>query len=746
MFRWGWIFPLMAILLGGGILFITYTFANIKLPEDIKLDSSAEVYDRNGKLMGTFTGEERRFLIDTDKLLKKAPWIGEAVISAEDKQFYEHNGVSLKGIARAAWANLTGGEVQQGGSTITQQYIKNAALENPERTISRKIKEAILAIKLERKYSKDDILGFYLNTIYLGRGSYGIEAAARAYFGKHAEELTIGEAAYLASIIPSPEQYQPDERPKIARQRRNRVLETMLDEGYLKAKQVAKAKAEPLKIAEDADDATPANQKAAYFMEWIRRDILEPDKQIGGRCLYTCGLKIHTSLDLQMQYMAEQAVDTILTEPEDPQASLVSLTPSGQVRAFVGGRAHRNLKKARGFIYATDTGRQAGSSFKPFTLLAAIDSGISPDSRFSGASPRTLDEPPCASPEIPWEVDNYGGSSYGTITLDEATTNSVNTVYAQLIDEVGPEKVANLLEDLEFADKVSPDCSLALGGSSLDATPMQMARAYVTFNADGRMPTVTPVLWVEDSEGNCVKEFLPLDEEVTGGKCEFEMKEAPSDRIVDANDTRVLTESLTRVVEGGTATGANLPDGRPVAGKTGTTQNNTDAWFVGYVPQLTTAVWMGYPCEPRNPKKDKDACFDAKQGNEVVPRMQYCPDTIECRPVHGQDVTGGASVGPAAIWREFMAAATADMRIEYFEPPTDEPDDIINSPEPTYEPPPPPSDPEPTDPEEPTAEPTVEPTEPEPEPTEPEPEPTEPEPEPTEPEPEPTVVPTETPP
>ena len=213
--RWGWILPLGAIFVGGSILILTYAFASIPLPRDFNPTSSAEVYDVDGNLIGTFTDEVTRFLIseeDMDKLLKKKPFIGESVIAAEDRDFYEHNGVSLRGIARAAWANLTGGEVQQGGSTITQQYIKNAVLNDPSRTVTRKIKEAILAIKLERRFSKKQILGFYLNTIYFGRGAYGIEAASRAYFGhSSSEELKLGEMAYLAGIIPAPESYQIDD-------------------------------------------------------------------------------------------------------------------------------------------------------------------------------------------------------------------------------------------------------------------------------------------------------------------------------------------------------------------------------------------------------------------------------------------------------------------------------------------------------------------------------------------------------
>jgi membrane peptidoglycan carboxypeptidase len=220
--RYGWTLPVGAILIGSGILGLTYAFASIPLPRDLDLDASAEVYDMNDRLIGTFSGEVRRFIMDTSKLPN---YVGEAVVAAEDRDFYDHNGVSLRGIIRATWANVTGGEIRQGGSTITQQYVKTAILKDPSRTLSRKVKEAILAIKLERQYSKKQILGFYLNTIYLGRGAYGVKAAARTYFDKRAPNLTLGEAAYLAGIIPSPESYQPDSNPDGARARRDRVLE-----------------------------------------------------------------------------------------------------------------------------------------------------------------------------------------------------------------------------------------------------------------------------------------------------------------------------------------------------------------------------------------------------------------------------------------------------------------------------------------------------------------------------------------
>jgi penicillin-binding protein 1A len=693
--RFGWLLPIVAIMVGVAILILTYAFASIPLPREVRLNQAAKVYDRNGRLIGTFSGEERRFIIDTTKL---PDYVGEAVITSEDRDFYEHNGVSVKGIVRAGWANLTGGEISQGGSTITQQYVKTAVLRDPSRTITRKVKEAILAIKLERRHSKDEILGYYLNTIYMGRGAYGIEAAANAYFDEHARDLTLAEAAYLASIIPAPESFQPDEHAKEARARRDRVLDQMVEEGYISQAEADDAKRKRVKAIKRSS-VNPRRQTAAYFMEWIRREYLEPE--FGNR-LYTDGLRIHTTLDLETQAAAEGAVASVLTEPADPQAALVSMTPRGEVRAFVGGRAFTNQRKARGTIYAADfPGHQAGSTLKPFTLLTAIQQGISPQSRFSGASPTTIEDPACAGPEGLWQPENFGGTQYGTLTLDQATQNSVNTVYAQVAAEVGPESIAETLNEFGFAPKfgaeeIGANCSLALG--AFEATPVEMARAYAGLAGRGRLPEVVPIRYVEDSDGNCRKEYVP-----TRFECEEKERLRPRS-VAEGNDVDVLNQVLTHVVSSGTAAGTvSLP--RPVAGKTGTAQENVSAWFSGFVPQLATVVWMGYPLE---------AGGDGKKGtgDDIVPRMGYCGDPDLCRPVHGIEVTGGSF--PAQIWNAYMLEATAGMEITEFPIPTDQPDEVINpapppAPEPTEEP-----SPEPT--EEPTPEPSKSPP-PTPEPT-----------------------------
>ena len=658
--RFGWLLPLVAAFIGVGILSITYAFAAIPLPENVELASSAEVYDRNGRLIGTYSDEVRRFLVDIDEL---PDYIGEAVIASEDREFFEHNGVSVRAIARAAWANFSGGEIQQGGSTITQQYVKIAVLKNDERTLTRKAQEAILAVKLERQHSKRQILGFYLNTIYLGRSAYGIEAAARSYFDKHATDLSLSEAAYLAGIIPSPESYQLDEVPRDAKGRRNRTLRLMRKQGYIDRSELRAAKREKLELASGALGRVE-RQKAAYFMEWLRKDYLYP--QFGER-LYTGGLKIHTTLDLDMQRYAEEAVSSTLTERSDPEAALVSMTPSGAVRAMVGGKRYMNVRAARGFNYATSyPGRQAGSSFKPFTLLSAIESGISPGSFFPGGSPVTITDPTCAGEDGLWTPENFGGAQYGLISLDEATTNSVNTVYAQLIDELGPGPVADLLADMSFdrhgtddSRVIAPNCSLALG--TLDVTPLEMARGFASFASRGTLPEVSPIVRVTDAGGDCVKSFVRDQLE----RCEAVTVPEPR-RVAEASSVDILNETLTHVVEGGTATAAAI--GRPVAGKTGTTQENVDAWFAGYVPQLTTVVWMGYPAE-RVPDRGL-----------VTPKMTYCSDPVVCRPVHGIEVTGGSF--PAAIWAAFMEQATADLQVESFPFAVDY-GEVLNKPAPT---------------------------------------------------------------
>ena len=639
---------------------VEYSLAKVPLPPEVKLPSTSEVYDRNGKLIATYRDEVTRFIIDTDEL---PDHVWQAVLAAEDRRFFEHEGISPAGMLRAAWANVTSGEVQQGGSTLTQQYIKNAVLNDSSRTVDRKLKEAILAIKLERAYSKQEILDYYLNTVYFGRGAYGIEAAAGVYFAKDAAQLKLHEGAYLAGLIPAPAAYQ-DRATGTAR--RDRVLAAMLGEGYISEQQRKEASGRKLRFKIDSP-LRSHRQPAAYFLEWLRKDYLYPRF---GDCLYRCGLKIYTTIDLDMQSQSEEAISANLGLPEDPEAALVSITPGGAVRAMVGGRDFTSVEKARGFNYATDGKRQAGSAFKPFTLLRAYEENISPTSRFSGASPNTIEDPVCSGPDGIWQPENYGGSSYGMLDLSSATANSVNTVYAELISEVGPADVAALLERFGFEGSggdIPAHCSLSLG--TLDVSVLEMARAYAGLAGRGALPQVTPIRWVEGRGGRCVLGYSAPAKM----KCKDTVKSEPK-QVIDENTVDVLTQTLEGVVEYGTGTSAAI--GRPVAGKTGTTQDNRDAWFAGYTPQLATVVWMGYPIE-RGPDKKSGT------GDDVSPLMQECGIPDRCRSVHGIDVTGGSF--PASIWAAFMTAALEGLEIEYFTPPFDMPDIVLNPP-----PPPPP--------------------------------------------------------
>jgi penicillin-binding protein 1A len=631
--RFGKLIPILILLLGVGGLVSTYYLAAIPLPEQVALPQAAEVYDRHGRLIGTYS-DVRRFIIDTRHL---PPYVARAVVAAEDRDFYSHGGVSLRGVVRATWANVTSGSIQQGGSTITQQYVKNALLHDRSRTISRKVKEAVLAIKLEDHYSKEQILDFYLNTIYFGRGAYGIEAAARTYFDENAEELSLPQAALLAGLIRAPATLQPDAHPARAWAARDRVLRAMADEGYItEARRMQAAAARVVSVAgvEERAGLLPA----AYFMEWLRRDILYPRFK---ECLYTCGLKIYTTLDLDMQRYAEQAVASVLDRRADPQAALVAMTPSGEVRALVGGRGFQDATAASGFNFATDLpGRHAGSAFKPFTLLAGVEAGMSPGDVYSGVSPLSVTDRPCATPQQPWKVANYEGNSYGSITLASATAASVNTVFAQLASDVGPRALARLVGRFGFdragsdgTREIPPYCSLALG--ALAVTPLEMARAYAGLAADGLLPAVVPVRYVTDSFNHCLVAFVAPG----SSGCDDAVIATPS-RAVRATSAAAVGEVLAGVVAEGTGTGADI--GRAAAGKTGTSQNNTDAWFTGYVPQLAAAVWMGYPAEV---------------GGKLVPEMRSCDDRKRCRPVHGAVVTGGSL--PARIWALFMRKATA---------------------------------------------------------------------------------------
>ena len=541
---------------------------------------------QDGREIARLNAEERREFVP----FRRVPDIvRQAFLAAEDQRFYEHSGVDALAILRALWSDVSGGRFQ-GGSTITQQLVRNTSdpYVGRERTLGRKIREAVMALRLERRFSKNRIFEMYLNQIYFGEGAYGIETAAQEYFGSHVWDLELGEAAALAGLVASPTHYNPRADPGASRTRRDWVLDRMATLGFVTAVEASAAKASPVEVA----PPQPQISKAAYFVDWLTRDIR---RRHGPDVLYRGGLRVETTLDLDMQRAAEQAIAGVLNLPGDPQAALVSIdVRTGGILAMVGGRDfHRsqvNLATGQG-----GTGRQAGSAFKSFVLAAALENGISPYDVYAAPSAITIDG---------HSMSNYGGSSYGSLSVRSATVSSVNTVYAQLIDEVGPEKVSELARSMGIRTDLPEVISLALGTG--EVTPLDMTAAYATLAAGGIYRRPTGVRWITDSRGQVVER---LD---TGGR-----------RALPEDTADQVTDILLDVVAGGTGTGAQLP-GVAVAGKTGTAEEYADAWFCGYTSEVATCVWIGY-----------------SRGR------------IPMTNVHGIPVTGGSL--PADIWRAFMA-------------------------------------------------------------------------------------------
>ncbi|MGQ0680304.1 MAG: transglycosylase domain-containing protein [Actinomycetota bacterium] len=615
--RAAWLkWPLFALAVAGAVgIAVPLWLLNLPLPQIVPAAQSSKVLAADGQLIATLHGEQNRTVVALDQISRN---LRTAVVAAEDRTFFEHRGFSLRGIVRAARANWEGGRILQGGSTITQQYVRQAFPQiGTERTFSRKLKEAFWAVQLERHSSKREILERYLNTVYFGRGAYGAEAAALTYFKVPASQLSIGQAAYLAGIMPAPQRYQIDENPAVAVQLRNTVIDQMVSIGALQPTAADQAKNEDLQ-AQFKPGATieSSSARAGYFVEYVRR-LLHREFGLSDEQILTGGLQVHTTLDLRMQDAAEAAVAKVLDRPTDPEAALVAMDPQGRVRAMVGGRVVDDVNRARGYNFAADInggggGRPAGSAFKTFALAAFIEEGKSVHSVFSGSSPQKIQSDRCRNADgTPWSVANYGGSSYGYVDIMAATTSSVNTIYAQIMDEVvSPAKFMEVAAKTGIGiPQHDAGCALTLGTS--DVTPLEMAGAYTTFAQRGRRPTALVVTSITDSDGKLIAQRHP-----------------GVSQVMDQNVADTVNHLLERNVQSGTGTGARLK--RPAAGKTGTTDNFQDAWFAGYTPELTAVVWMGYAPGP-----------DGK-----IPLMNR---------VRGRSVSGGSF--PATIWKNFMSEA-----------------------------------------------------------------------------------------
>jgi penicillin-binding protein 1A len=544
-----------------------------------------------------------------------APVMKQAIVSVEDRRFWEHRGVDFKGIARAVWADVRNKKVVQGGSTITQQFVKNTYTQR-ERTISRKLKEAALAWQLERRWSKDRILTAYLNTIYFGNGAYGIEMAARVYFHEHAKELTLAQAALLAGLPASPGAFDPVVNLRRARLRRATVLNLMVDQGLITRRAAFTANKTPLPDP-DSVRVPPTKSNQPYFAEYVKQQLVP---YYGSGKTFGSGLKVYTSIDIDVQRLAQDAISKWLPDSLGPAAALVAIDPrDGRVLAMVGGR---NFKKSQ-FNLAVQGERQAGSAFKPFVLATALSQGISPQTVFV-SHPTVIN-----LGDKLWAVNNYENSYLGAIDLNDATTFSDNSVYAQLTAQVGPQNVARTARRLGITSHLNDYFAIGLGVNAVN--PLEMARAFGTF-ADGGVRV----------DGSLLGDVPRAIVRVVDGK-RIDRNDPVERPVMNANKAAILTSMLENVVKAGTGKRAALGD-RPAAGKTGTTENYGDAWFVGYTPQLVAAVWVGYP-------------------NKLIPMTSQ---------FFGEPVAGGTF--PALIWKSFMTKALAKLHEspEYFPAPQSE--------------------------------------------------------------------------
>ena len=595
--------------------------ATLPKPKPILESDVTHVLDKDGNEIAVFKHFETYIKLnpaDIPQVMK------DAVVSAEDKHFYDHGGVDVGATLRALWDDLRNQKTVQGGSTITQQYVKNA-FTTGERTIARKVREAILAGQLERAKTKDEILAEYLDTIYFGEGAYGLVAAAQTYFRKTVPQLTLSEAALLAEVIPAPSVYSPRVNAAVANQRRVQVLDEMLQTGKITQAQRDEAAAQNIWLAWTGDAPGPATlvyppqqQQSSqpwftqYVKNWLEAHL--PGCQ-PGNCplLDKGGLTVTTTLDPKVQLEAEDEINKTVGD-DDPnlQMALVSVEPpTGYVRAMVGGRDFTDQNN-----YAIGYGRQPGSSFKPYVLATAFEEGIQPTKVYSG-DPFT---------KYGTTINNAepGGGSY---TLRDGMIHSVNAVYARLIDDVGVDKTMQMAQrlgvDMPAYDPAKYGISVALG--AIEVKPLQAAAAYAVFANHGKRAPATPVLQVVDASGKVI---------VDNSHAADEAKPVISDVVAD-NVTDVLRGVLTQ----GTAAGKDLGD-RPAAGKTGTTDDFGDAWFVGYTPTLSTSVWMGY----------KDC---------------RCP----MHNINGVRSVFGGTI-PASTWQHFMKRALDGVPVtEFAEPP-----------------------------------------------------------------------------
>jgi penicillin-binding protein 1A len=583
---------------------LVFGSCDLKTLRPVTLGSNSFLFASDGSLLGVIPSSTNRQPLRLDKM---SPWLPKATVAIEDSRFWKHGALDYQGIARALYKDVNARHIVEGGSTITQQLVRNLYIGKPQRTLARKVREACLAQKLSQTLTKKQILAEYLNEVFYGRHAFGAQAGAQTFFSTNADHLTLSQAALLAGLPQAPSVYDPVRHPDTALRRRNEVLAAMLRTGAVSQAQYTAAVADSIGVK---PGTLYSAQRHPNFFGWASQELV---KRFGARRVEAGGLHVRTTLDPRMQYDARTAVASVLREKTDPAAALVAIDPrDGAVKAMISYLPDGRVMK---FNLASQSGRTAGSAFKPMTLATAIEQGISVSTGFSGPSELQITDPKCEFNGEPWDVHNYADEESGYMNLLDATANSVNTIYAQLVDIVGPENVARTAHKLGITSALKPVCSITLGTQAVN--PLEMTDAYATFAARGRHHDPQAFELVKGPEGGVI------------GKLD-----APGAQTISRNTADLVTYALEGVVQHGTGTAAFF--GRPAAGKTGTAEDFEDAWFCGYVPQLAACVWIGYP-------KAEISLYDVEGFGSVF----------------------GGSL-PAEIWNRFMSQATKGMPVKDF--------------------------------------------------------------------------------
>ncbi len=564
----GLIVLILVVTIGGTVIYyaLTIDLPGIDTLKDYRPSIASSVYDDNNELIDEFFLEDRKVV----KIAEVPKAVQYAFVAAEDSRFYQHQGFDIQSILRALFKNFEAGHIVQGGSTITQQVAKLMYL-SPEKKYLRKVKEAILSYKIDKYLSKDEILNLYLNQIYLGHGAYGVESASFCYFGKSAKDLTLPEAAVLAGLPKAPNAYSPFLHFEKAKQRQAYVLSRMVEDNYITQAEMDKAVNAPLKLR----DIKPKDKVAAYFVENVRRYVQE---KYGADVLYKEGLSIYTTLNSATQKAAQDAVEKGLTELEDRekyerglvQGALFCMdVKTGAIRAMVGGR---DFNKSE-FNRATQSRRQAGSAIKPLIYTAAFDKGMNPSTRFVD-SPIVIEDP--SQEDGLWKPKNFDEKFLGPITMRTALVQSRNIVTIKILQEIGIDYAASYAMNMGITSPVARNLSLALGASGV--TLQELVNAYDVL-ADGKKSHSFFIKKIVDRTGNV-----------------FEETKVKSEQVIDPRIAFMTSYIMRDVVESGT--GRRVKSiGRPVAGKTGTTNDIRDAWFIGFTPSLIAGVWIGFDQE-----------------------------------------------------------------------------------------------------------------------------------------------------